>query len=147
MITVKRTMMLDIMASVFSFALPIQSQESNPQPELRVDLPECIRLALKNSHSKRADEHSIRAAEARLKQAKSGRFPSLDLTAAYLVSDEDINFIFPASTVQTSPINLGILSLPPLDVGIPQQDIKMADKQNALAELNLTWPLYTGGKI
>jgi outer membrane protein len=147
MIAINRQTMLGIAAMVFTFALSLKSQESDSLPEFRADLPECIRLALKNSRAMRAQEHSVRAAETRLKQARSGRYPSLDLTAAYTVLDEDVNTILPVSTVRTSPIELGFLSLPSLDVGIPQQNVKMYDRQNTLVEFNLAWPLYTGGKV
>ncbi|HEX9933662.1 MAG TPA: TolC family protein, partial [bacterium] len=147
MISLKSVVTACVIAVVLSCVQPVRSQELDSRPELRANLSECIRLALKNSHARKAHEYSIRAAEARLKQAQSGRYPALDFAAAYMVTDEDVNFIFPASTVQTSPIDLGMLSLPSLNVGIPQQDIKMADKRNALAELNLVWPLFTGGKV
>ena len=127
--------------------LSVRSRESQTQPQQRMPLSECIRLALETSHLKLADEHSIRAAEARLTQAISGRYPSLDLTAAGMVSDEDVNYIFPAFGVQTPPFNLGVIPVPPLNIGIPQQETKMADRRRALTEFSLIWPLYTGGKI
>jgi outer membrane protein len=144
---IHRPVMLGIMAMASSFSLFLHSQESNSQTELRVNLSQCIQLALKSSRAMRAQGHSIRAAETRLKQARSGRYPSLGFAAAYLVSDEDVNSILPASTIQTSGIDLGFLILPPLSVDIPQQVIKMADRQTGLVELDLAWPLYTGGKI
>jgi outer membrane protein len=147
MITVNQRVLLGITAYVFLFTLSLGSQESNPQTELRVDLPECIRLALKNSRAMRAQEHSVRAAETRLKQARSVHYPSLDFTAAYLETDEDFNSILPASTVRTSNIDLGFVSLPPLNVDIPQQVIKMADRHTGVVEFNMAWPLYTGGKV
>lgn len=104
-------------------------------------------MTLKNNPSRTASTLGIKAAEAQVKQARSGSYPKVDLNAGYLLMDQNPNFIFPAMSVEIPPINMGTFSIVPGAFAIPSQDIKLADNQTVTASLEFLFPLYTGGKI
>jgi outer membrane protein len=115
----------------------------------------CIDLALENNRSRAASRFSIEIAEAQHRQAVSAYWPQVGIRATYSIMDEDPNFIFPASAVnvpamtavaqtQLGPIQV---SVPSSTISVPQQDIKLMDRENFLATLHAALPLYTGGKI
>ena len=120
------------------------SQTSEDQGKLHLTLKQCIELTLKNNNSRNAYAYAVKSAEAKIKQANSGHYPSLDLTTAYTVQDEDMNFIQPSFGI---PINLSALSIPPLTFQVPQQNIKVADNQTFAVQLDFMLPIFLGGKI
>jgi outer membrane protein TolC len=77
------------------------------------------------------------------------------IKATYSILDEDPNFVFPSQTMQipASSIPLppqlggGSIEVPAGTFLIPEQNVKLMDRQNFVASLNATLPLYTGGKI
>lgn len=107
----------------------------------------CVEIALDNNHLRPASAYAVKAAEAQYRQALSGHWPQVSVSSVYTVMDEPPNFIFPASQMAIPPIQLGgfKLALEPIDV--PEQDIRLMDKENWLSSLRMTLPLYTGGLI
>lgn len=120
-----------------------------PQSNLynNLSLNDCITLAKENNKQKQIAQSKVEVSKSYLKQAESGKWPSLDLTSKALIQDEPQNFIFPASTFVVPPINMGQLtvSMPPID--IPAQDIKLMDNKSIMTDLTLVYPVFTGGKI
>jgi outer membrane protein len=120
-----------------------------------LSLQDCINLALENNHTRSVSRLSIEIAEAQHRQAVSAYWPRIGIKSAYTVMDDDPNFVFPASTVNTSAMTTTIqtplgpmpVSIPPSTINIPRQDVKLMDRENFYATLNATLPLYTGGKI
>jgi outer membrane protein len=118
-----------------------------------VSLEECIDIALQNNHTRPVSRFGIEIAEAQYKQAMSSYWPQIAAKASYSIMDQDPNFIFPASNVNTPPMSFAIptpmgpipINLPAQSITVPEQDIKLMDKKNLVASLNLTYPLYTGG--
>ena len=130
---------------------------ANPVPA-PLSLRDCIDIALKNNHSITVSRFSVEIAEEQHRQALSAYWPQVGIKAAYTVMDEDPNFIFPASTVNTPAMTVQFpnpmvpgssipVQVPPSSVNIPQQNVKLMDRENFYATLNATLPLYTGGKI
>jgi outer membrane protein len=117
------------------------------QDTLKLSLEKCIQLTLKNHKSRTAANYAIQSAESKLKQANSGHFPSLDLTAGYSIHDQEMNFIMPAISIQTPTINMGTFYLPSLQIGIPNQDIKVVNQQIGISQLDFVLPIYLGGRI
>jgi outer membrane protein len=138
-------MIVLMMLSLYPLSLLSQTErESKP---IKLNLEKCIELTLSNNKSRGVAVQSIKAAEAKVKQAQSGHYPSLDLNAAYSYLDEDPNFVMPGFQMQIPPISLGSLSIPSLIFPVPDQNVKLANKQNFLTGLDLVLPLFTGGKI
>lgn len=138
-----------------TFALPSHgySQGKNQtsgidssKPEI-LSLKECIKIALESNHKIKASEEGIRIAEARRKQAESGYWPQISATAAYSLTNRDPLFILPGFNMSIPPITLFGTTLNMGNIEIPEEDIKLMDKQNVHASVDITYPLYTGGKI
>ncbi len=117
-------------------------QEQNVQKELRLTLDQCIEATLKNNVSRTASSYELKAAEAQLRQAKSGAYPKIDFTASYSLMDQNPNFIFPEMSIQIPPINLGTFSIVPGAMAIPLQNVELADKQTVAASVEVLYPLF-----
>lgn len=128
--------------------------ESSPQLT-KLTLQNCIDLALENNHARAASRYGIEIAEAQHRQALSAYWPQVGIKATYSIMDEDPNFIFPsqgmrvpASTIiATTPLGPMTIEIPASTFVIPEQNVKLMDRQNFVASLNGTIPLYTGGKV
>ncbi len=125
----------------------IIAQENNNNKNLILTLDQCIEMTLKNNVSRSISNSAIKAAEAQLKQAKSGYYPVVDITTGYSVTSNDMNYIQPEMSIEIPPINFGTFSLAPGSINVPSQNIKMSDMQTVTANLEVLFPLYTGGKI
>jgi outer membrane protein TolC len=140
----KATLLITII--IFS-SLNIPAQTANSEKRLKLNLQKCIELALENNNSRTSFNYGEKIAQAKLKQAKSGHYPSLDIAASFYRMDGDPNYIIPDSKIQIPSLDLGTLVLPPMIFPVPEQNIKLADKQNFQTDINLVLPLFTGGKI
>jgi outer membrane protein len=109
-----------------------------------LSLNDCISIALENNHKIKASNQGIEIANSQKKQAESGYYPQLSLNAIYTLMDKDPLFVMPSFKLSLPPllpgVNLG-------EIEVPRQDALVMDKQNINAELQLTYPLYTGGRI
>lgn len=139
------------------------AQEAMQNPPLKIageqktsrllTLRECLEIALANNHQRPVSRFNVEIADAQLKQALSSYWPQLGAKASFLRMDEDPNFIFPqtaltipgSTIVVTTPLGPLPVTFPSQSVTVPEQDIKLMDKQNTTASLNLLYPLYTGG--
>jgi outer membrane protein len=136
-----------ILVLLIAVTTNIIAQENNNNKYLILTLDQCIEITLKNNVSRNISNSAIKAAEAQLKQANSGRYPAVDITTGYSLISHDMNFIQPEMSFEIPPINLGTFTLVPGSISVPPQDIKIADKQTIAANLEVLFPLYTGGKI
>lgn len=119
-----------------------------PLSQIKIlSLTECLSIALENNHKIKAQEQGILVSKARKKQAESAYWPEISAKGAYSYFDQDLIFSIPEFQLNIPQINMQgfSISLPPFNV--PQQDIKLMDKQNAAGFLELSFPIYTGGKI
>ncbi len=137
-----------LLVFLFSFYLSESAAQQNENSDETVlTLNQCIELTLKNNSLRNVSGFAVRAAEARVKQAKSGGYPKLDASAGYLLMDQNPNFLFPGMRIEVPPINMGTFSVAPAPFTVPDQNVTLADKQTISASLELLFPLYTGGKI
>jgi len=121
----------------------------------KLTLQNCIDLALRNNHARAASRYGIEIAEAQHRQALSAYWPQVGVKATYSIMDEDPNFVFPSQTMQipASSIPLppqlggGSIEVPASTFVIPEQNVKLMDRQNFVASLNATLPIYTGGRV
>jgi outer membrane protein len=139
---------------------PSSEQAQENKKLLHLDIDTCLDISLKNNHRRPASKFALEVAEAQHQQALSAYWPQLSLKSLYSQLDQDPNFIFPARSIPvpaqtaTIPANSFGPGFPPAPVpvntpatqfNVPQQNVKLFDKRNLLASLNLTYPLYTGG--
>ncbi|MBF0289764.1 MAG: TolC family protein [SAR324 cluster bacterium] len=129
-----------------STQLHAQESPKTTVPRL-LNLEQCLQIALENNRLQSISQENLRIAEAQRQQAISSYWPQLNFSTIAMRLDETPNFVFPASTFQSVPIQFGgaSIDMPPVDV--PGQDVKLMDRDIILSSLNLMYPLYTGGKI
>ncbi|MES9990982.1 MAG: TolC family protein [Candidatus Thiodiazotropha sp.] len=102
-------------------------------------LDEAIATALENNRLKAISEKSVAIAEAQYQQARSTYWPTLSLNANFIRQDETAIFEFPAQQLNIAP---GML--PPLDIS--SLDVELLGRDTSHYSLEMTYPLYTGGK-
>jgi len=149
---------------LFACLLPLSSAQADENETLsapafdesalqftKLSIQNCIDLALRNNHARAASRFSIEIAKAQHHQALSAYWPQVGVKATYSILDEDPNFIFPSQNMQipASTIYFGPMpiDIPASTFVIPEQNVKLMDRQNFVASLNSTLPLYTGGKV
>jgi outer membrane protein TolC len=114
-----------------------------------VTLEDCLQQALEQNHLRPASQYAVAIAEAQHSQALSAYWPQLNATGGYELNDEDPNYIFPASeislggSIDVSIPGYGTIAVS--DMEIPEQDVKLMDKESWVASLETTWLLYDGG--
>jgi outer membrane protein TolC len=119
----------------------------------RLTLQQCLDTALENNRWRPASQFSVEIAEAQLRQALSSYWPEVAARAVFTRMDENLNFVFPqtsvavpASTVvANTPLGPLPVAVPAQEFAVPEQDIKLMDRDNLLGSLDATLPLYTGG--
>ncbi len=106
---------------------------------VRYDLERAIAVALENNRLRTISQQSLAIAEAQYRQAASSYWPSLSLSAGFQRRDEPANFEYPAQSFDLMP---GLQ--PPLQ--IPEQEITLLGRDTTVYSLEMSYPLYTGGK-
>lgn len=115
------------------------------------DLEECLQTALQSNHLRPASQYAVEMAEAQHRQALAGYWPQISIKGGYQLMDEDPNYIFPAYNFTlpmggTIPITIpGMGTIPTNAMTIPEQDIKLMDKESYRASIGGIWLLYDGG--
>ncbi|MCG7952440.1 MAG: TolC family protein [Candidatus Thiodiazotropha endolucinida] len=102
-------------------------------------LDEAIATALEKNRLKVISQKSVAIAEAQYQQARSTFWPTLSLNANFIRRDETAIFEFPAQRFDVAP---GML--PPVEV--PALDVDLLGRDTSHYSLEMTYPLYTGGK-
>jgi outer membrane protein TolC len=124
----------------------IQKTDSTIQKKI-LSLRDCITIALENNHSIKASKQGIDIAESQKKQAESGYWPQISGKAAYTILNQDPIFDMPAFNMSLPPISFGSTSLNLGTIQVPEEKVKMMDNQNIHADIELLYPVYTGGKV
>ncbi len=131
---------------------------------LQLSLKRCIEIALANNHRRKVSSLAVQIARIQHKQALSSYWPRMLLNSSYSRMDQDLNFIFPEDSSNYTitgmtmpqmtldfgmgPITIPGAQLPPQNptVTIPEKNITIMAKDLGITFLDLTFPLYTGGK-
>lgn len=115
----------------------------------KLTLEQAIQIALQNHRSMQASQASLDMAEAQYRQAMAAFLPHLGLEAGVQRADQDRTFTF-KGTIMTPAMDLSSLLGP--GAILPSQPIpmdlkvEMFARDTAQTSLNLSYPLYTGGK-
>ncbi len=104
-------------------------------------LQQSLRIALENHRSVHVSQAALDMAEAQYQQAMAAFRPKLGLEAGFQRADEDRTFTFQGAVQLPAPVVPLLGPTLPLDL-----DVTLFDRDVARAGLNLTYPLYTGGK-
>lgn len=142
-----KTLLLVIIVN-FTNGFPQEINSKQKQEQVKIfSLNDCLKIALENNHKIKAQKQGILISEARKKQAESGYWPQVSAKAAYSFFDQDLIFSIPEFRMNIPQISMQgfSISLPPFNV--PQQDIKLMDNHNVEGFLEMSLPIYTGGKI
>ncbi len=132
-----------------------KSETTAPAAPQKLTLDECLKIALERNHRQPASKFAVEAADAQLRQVKSGYMPQFLARSTYLRQDEPGNFIFPEESSFYQVKGLDAL-LPqgtppgtpiPLNVTIPEKDVKLGDRTSWVNEVGMKFPLYTGGQL
>jgi outer membrane protein TolC len=122
--------------TVISFLLAAYSSLATAEPA-RYNLEQAIAVALENNRLRTISEQSLAIAEAQYRQAASSYWPTLSLNAGIMHRDDKAVFEYAEHTINSPP-------LPPLTV--PAQEIEILGRDTGFYSLEMTYPLYTGGK-
>ena len=115
-----------------------------------ISLGQALQTALQNHRSLRVSQASLELAEAQYQQAMAAFRPRVNLEAGFQRADQDRTFSFDG-TVMTSAMALplgpggALVAIPgqPLPINM---EVKMFDRDITKASVNLSYPIYTGGK-
>ncbi len=126
------------------------TQLANAEQLDNLTLQQSLRIALENHRSLQVSQAALDMAEAQYQQAMAAFRPKLGLEAGFQRADENRTFTF-EGIVQTPAMGLpigpggAIVAIPgqPLPINL---DVQLFDRDVTRAGLNLTYPLYTGGK-
>ena len=124
------------------------TQLANAEQLENLTLQQSLRIALENHRSLQVSQAALDMAEAQYQQAMAAFRPKLGLEAGFQRADEDRTFTFegtvnlPFSITVNHPL-LGSVPISQLPLNM---DVKLFDRDVTRAGLNLTYPLYTGGK-
>lgn len=123
-----------------------------------LSLENCIAIALKNHQSLKVSDASVLMAEALYQQAMSAYWPRVNLEMNAQRADQDRTFNFSGDIdgraitnglAQSSPALAQVLGLGLAQPGsIPLNlKVKLFNRDIVTAAVNLTYPIYTGGKV
>lgn len=151
---------LHAIACLAALSLPANAEQFD-----NLTLQQSLRIALENHRSLHVSQAALDMAEAQYQQAMAAFRPKLGLEAGFQRADEDRTFTFAGSFTTPQQDATGLINaavwqatndptklLPPNSVPMPGQtiainmDTKLFDRDVTRAGLNLTYPLYTGGK-
>lgn len=120
-------------------------------------LKQAIEIALANSSEKMISVQSAAIAESQYQEALSANWPSLSLQLGIQRRDEPPVFIFPSSSIPLGDLGMALGSalgplLPPgaalpTSINVPEQRVKLLNRQTTASSLQLVYPVYTGGRI
>lgn len=141
-------------ASAAGDRLPSEKLQPSARP---LTLQNCIDTALSLNRERHVSRLGMEIAEAQHRQAVSAYWPQIGARANYSIMDEDPNFIFPPNTFNVPGMTIMLpnpltgtpipIQTPASTMTVPQQNVKLMDRENFVATLGATLPLYTGGKI
>jgi len=136
-----------------------------------VTLKEAISIALQNNNQLKVSQTAVQIADAQYDQAMSAHYPTLDASVSVMRIDEAPTFEMRGSTIidntqtialynslsgaaagdgnaNTAGAYAFLAANTPAESTLPiNMDVQMMGRDTAIAKLDMTLPLYTGGKI
>jgi outer membrane protein TolC len=111
-------------------------------------LEECIRIALQKHQSLQVSEANVLMAEAQYQQAMSAYWPQLNVDVNASRADQARTFTFQGAVELPPQLSgaLAQLGAQPVKSLPINMEIKLFDRDLLTASVNLTYPVFTGGK-
>ncbi|MES9834375.1 MAG: TolC family protein [Candidatus Thiodiazotropha sp. DIVDIV] len=137
-----RRIYLNMLALCCLSFLPITalaSPSDNPAKTDVFSLNQAIDVALEKNRLRTISQQALLTAEAQYQQAASSYWPTVSLSLGFQRRDEEAIFEYPEQQFDIAP---GML--PP--VSIPSQEIALLGRDTSHYSLDITYPLYTGGR-
>jgi outer membrane protein len=115
-------------------------------------LQQAIEIALNNNLENKISYQAAVIAESQYQEALSARWPTLTLQGSFQRRDEAPTFVFPSSSIPLGGLSTAISAAlggapVPSGINVPEQKVKLFNRDTTIASLQLLYPLYTGGKI
>lgn len=127
-------------------------------------LKQAIEIALINNAEKKISLQAAAIAESQYQEALSARWPTLTLQGSFQRRDEAPTFVFPNSSIPLGGLTGALQAAAftaagggaagaaaaaqvPTNIVVPEQKVKLFNRDTTMASLQLLYPLYTGGKI
>lgn len=141
----------------------VGANELDP-PLNKLSLPVCIETALKNHRTLAVSDAAVAMAEAQYQQAMSAYWPRISVDVQAQRTDQDRTFSFQGTVQLPNQISQALTGLAAqnnpqyaqaLQAGLAQPisslpmnlDVKLYDRDLLMSSVNLTYPIFTGGKI
>jgi outer membrane protein len=99
----------------------LRRDDESPVLNQSVTLEEAVRLAHESNRKRPASRFSIAIAEAQHRQALSAYWPQLNMTGTVNQRSDDVNFIFPETTLTTAPMTF---TSPAFDLTTPATNLQ-----------------------
>jgi outer membrane protein TolC len=128
-----------------------------------LNLPECKRMALQNNQAHKSQQELTQAAAAQQKSAFTDFLPQLSASGGYLRTNKKFSYSTPDLALPVTDAQGNVIFVtdaegnPVLDSNgevivenwaiLPSQDLEFGEEEIYLASLNLTQPIFTGGKL
>lgn len=122
-----------------------------------LSLKQAVEIALSNNIEKKISYQAAAIAESQYQEALSAQWPSLTLQGSFQRRDEAPTFVFPSSNIPLGNLGatlgaaLGPLLPPgqsiPSNIVVPEQKVKLFNRDTTITSVQMLYPLYTGGKI
>lgn len=145
-ILIRRSDIRSIYSNIFALCsislLPLATLATPPDNPSQTEvfgLNQAIDVALENNRLTTISQQALLTAEAQYQQAASSYWPTVSLNLGFQRRDEQAVFEYPEQNFDIAP---GML--PP--VSIPSQEIALLGRDTSLYSMDITYPLYTGGK-
>ena len=113
------------------------------------DLETSIAKALENNEKQKISQINLEIAKVQYEQSRSANYPTLNLNLIANRLKDNINIDFNQNVnVPSSVLGPVIGAMLPNGLTVPfETEIEVAGRDTAIAQLELSYPLYTGGKI
>lgn len=121
--------------------LSISLRAFSAEDYTNLSLKQAIEIALSNNIERKISYQSAAIAESQYKEALSARWPSLTLQGSFQRRDEAPMFVFPSANIPVPMLG------PSAGIVVPEQNIKLFNRDTTVTSLQMMYPLYTGGKI
>jgi outer membrane protein TolC len=132
---------------VLYLLVPLFAKAATPLSQ-HLTLEECISIALTKHQSLQVSEAAILMAEAQYQQAMSAYWPQLSLDVDATRADQDRTISVQDEIVLTRELSSALSSIAARPIkSIPYVTLgKLVDRDLLTASINLTYPIFTGGK-
>ena len=115
-------------------------------------LKQAIEIALSNNVENKISYQAAAIAESQYQEALSARWPTLTLQGSFQRRDEAPTFVFPSSSIPlgglSGAISAALGAAPvPSTITVPEQKVKLFNRDTTISSVQLLYPLYTGGRI